>query len=274
MDWIEVRYELAAEDADLACEALVADGFTAFALATGRGENQDLTLYGAETPPQAALERLAALGLRPVAQATLDEQILYAHLHPRAPILLAPGVHVQPGDEAPPPGGLVLRLPPGPAWGDGRHPTTRLLARRLLDLDVAGARVLDLGCGSGLLGILAAKRGAAEVVLTDNDDHALRVTCACCAANGVIAEIRSGDLLAAVPEGFVADLLIANLWADLVLACCGDPRLGDVLPRGCWLGSGVHVRRRDEVQAALTALGFRVVWSEEEAWWWAFEARR
>lgn len=274
MDWIEVRYELTAEDADLACEALVAAGFTAFALATGRGENQDLTLYGAEMLPQSALACLAALGLRPVAQATLDEQVLYAQLHPQAPVLLAPGVHVQPGDEAPPAGGLVLRLPPGPAWGDGRHPTTRLLARRLVDLDVLGARVLDLGCGSGLLGILAAKRGAAEVVLTDNDDHALRVTRACCAANGVVAGIHSGDLLAAVPEGFVADLLIANLWADLVLACCDDSRLTGILPRGRWLGSGVHVRRRDEVEAVLTALGFRLVWFEEEAWWWAFEAHR
>lgn len=274
MQWIEIQYCLSAEEADLAGEALVAAGFTDFAAASRDDDRVDVTCYAASTAPVTALAVLAALGMRPTAQTTLDEAVLYAHLHPQAPIRLAPGVMIQPGSEAPPPGDLVLHLPVGPAWGDGRHPTTQLCARRLMTWSLSGLRVLDLGCGSGLLGVLASRRGAAQVDFTDNDEHALRVARACCEANGVPPRCRLGSLLDALPADAVYDAIVANLWADLVLEVCADPRLASCLPRGRFLGSGVHVRRKDDVNQALQRCGFTLSWTAEEAWWWAFEAER
>lgn len=71
---------------------------------------------------------------------------------------------------------IVVRLDPGLAFGTGTHPTTRLCLQWLAEQNLTGRRVLDYGCGSGILAIAAAKLGAAEVVAVDSDDQAVRAT--------------------------------------------------------------------------------------------------
>lgn len=275
MQWREVRWILEPAVADEASERLMAVGETSFVVAARSDGLVDLTAYGADVDPVTALAVLAELGAHPVGQADLDEATLYAALNPDAPVELTPGVWVLPrSDAVAPPGTLGLWLPPGPAWGDGRHPTTRMAASRLTPALCADRRVLDLGCGSGLLGVLAAKRGARSVDLADLDAHGLRVAAACCRANAVEARIFAGDLLDAVPVDASYDLVVANLWADLVLALLADGRLTPVLPHGRLILAGVNVQRRDEVLSALESCGFACTWQAEEAWWWSAEVVR
>ncbi len=275
MQWREVRWIVDPALADEASERLIALGETSFVVAARSDGLVDVTAYGADVEPTTALSVLADLGAHPVGQADLDEATLYAALNPDAPVELTTGVWVLPRTDAEvPAGALALHLPPGPAWGDGRHPTTRMAASRLTSTLCADQRVLDLGCGSGLLGVLAAKRGARSVDLADLDEHGLRVATACCAANDVRARIFSGDLLEALPEDAAYDLVVANLWADLVLGLLADDRLARVLPRGRLILAGVNTQRRDEVVAALTGCGFAIAWEAEEAWWWSAEVWR
>jgi ribosomal protein L11 methyltransferase len=189
---------------------------------------------------------------------------------------LAHGVWIDPtGRSRLPRGAIRLRVPPAPAFGDGRHPTTRLSARLLLGEDVAGARVLDLGCGTGALGLLARARGARRVDFTDYDAHAVRTCRAVCRANGYPgARVRRGDLLDAVPAGTVYDLVVGNLYADLVLRLCADPRLPRIAAGGRLVLSGIAARREREVRAALKRAGFRVTQRLEEAWWIGLRVRR
>jgi len=275
MQWREVRWILDPAVADEASERLMAAGETSFVVAARSDGQVDFTAYGADTDPVIALAVLAELGAQPVGQTDLDEATLYAALNPDAPVELTPGVWVLPRVDADvPAAALALHLPPGPAWGDGRHPTTRMAASRLTPERCADQRVLDLGCGSGLLGVLAAKRGARSIDLADLDQHGLRVAAACCEANAVTARIFAGDLLDALPADASYDIVVANLWADLVLALLADVRLEQVLPHGCLILAGVNVQRRDEVMAALHTGGFTCAWQAEEAWWWSAEVHR
>lgn len=113
------------------------------------------------------------------------------------------------------PGDIELVVEPGEAFGSGSHPTTRLCLAALEPLVGVGDRVLDVGCGSGVLGVAAAKRGAGEVVAIDVDPEAVRVTAEVAAANGVGDVVHaSGTPLDEVPGSF--DLVVANLLAPIV----------------------------------------------------------
>ena len=93
----------------------------------------------------------------------------------------------------PRPDDVVLTLDPGMAFGTGQHETTRMCLEALERAVTPGARVLDVGCGSGILSIAAAKLGAREVVALDIDSDCVRVTRENVALNGVEAVVRAYD---------------------------------------------------------------------------------
>ena len=124
------------------------------------------------------------------------------------------------------PGDLVISLEPGRAWGHGAHPTTVLVARELVDTTtavgsaVAGASVLDLGCGSGLLAVLAAVLGASSVVAIDIDPEAVRATADNAVANEVAELITASDTPV---EGLTTtfDLVVANIGIRVLTESAG-----------------------------------------------------
>lgn len=239
------------------------------------GGDAEFSVYAAGGRLGAAAHR-ALQPLGPAARrCDHDEAALMRACHPGTAVELAPGVWIDPtGRSRLPRNSVRLIVPPAPAFGDGRHPTTRLSARLLLGEDVAGARVLDLGCGTGALGLLARARGARRVDFTDYDAHAVRTCRAVCRANGYPgARVRRGDLLDAVPPGTTYDLVVGNLYADLVLRLCADRRLPRIATGGRLVLSGIAAKREREVRAALKRAGFRVSERIEEAWWIGLRVR-
>jgi ribosomal protein L11 methyltransferase len=119
---------------------------------------------------------------------------------------------VGPPWEKPPAGATAVIVDPGRAFGTGAHPSTRLALELLLDEERGG--LLDVGCGSGVIAIAAAKLGFAPVTAVDVDDTAVEVTRANAADNGVELEARTAD--ARDGELPPADLAVANISLELV----------------------------------------------------------
>jgi predicted RNA methylase len=269
-----VRYRVPSRLVKRASSALLAVRFMGWAVSSRTTGGADLDLYAAGAPPRAAMSALAGLGLRPFKRERASERHLLKNVLPDEPCELAPGVWIDVrGALRDRPERMVLRLPPIAAFGDGRHPTTRIGARLMRGMLWKGKRVLDLGCGTGVLGVLASRWGAASVAFSDIDADAVRATRACCKLNGLKpAAVARSDLLASVRGEF--DVVIANLYADVLLALARDPRLERALPSGELVLSGVAAKRRKQVERAFTALGFRRVAVDEEAWWCGLRMRR
>jgi ribosomal protein L11 methyltransferase len=173
------------------------------------------------------------------------------------------------------PGERRLVLEPGGAFGTGRHPTTRACLRFLQDWPLAGARVLDAGCGSGILAVAAALCGAREAVGFDSDPHALPYARELAAENGVAQrcrfEVGGFELLPALGAPF--DGLCANLYADLIEAHARD--LARALRAGGRFAVSGCVRdKRASVESALEAAGLRVEQRRTRGRWDAFAGRR
>ncbi|TML95971.1 MAG: methyltransferase [Actinobacteria bacterium] len=129
------------------------------------------------------------------------------------PLWVGPPWHDPPADAT------AIVIDPGRAFGTGAHPTTQLCIELLLDLEPASA--VDIGCGSGVLAIVAAKLGFAPVVALDADANAVEATRLNAAANGVAIDVRLADALAdAPPAGEVA---LANITRPAAAALA--PRL-------------------------------------------------
>ncbi len=154
--------------------------------------------------------------------------------------------------ERPPAGALVVTLDPGLAFGTGQHATTALCLELLeggLAAGDAGARVLDVGCGSGILAIAAALLGSRDVLAIDNDPTAVTVAHENIAQNGVGDVVRaSGDDLRAVPGVF--DWVLANIIAP-VLVELAEPLVAHTARGGALVLSGVLDTQEAEVLAAI-----------------------
>jgi ribosomal protein L11 methyltransferase len=151
-------------------------------------------------------------------------------------------------DAAPPPGAAEVVLDPGMAFGTGTHPTTSLCLRALSDLlgERPGATVLDVGTGSGLLAIAAARLGAGRVAGTDVDPVAVAVARENAARNGVEVEL-SGAPVPALRGPF--DLVVANILAN-TLRELAPGIAAQVAPGGTLLLSGLLAGQEEEVREA------------------------
>ena len=174
------------------------------------------------------------------------------------------------------PDDVVLALDPGMAFGTGLHPTTRSCLAALEELAdeglLAGARVLDVGCGSGILAIAALKLGAASALGLDTDPIAIEATSANARRNAVTrrTRVREGSLPSHEPP---FDVVLANLIAGILVPLA--PSLHDELrPGGSLLASGIFFDREREVRDAFQAAGLAVVARRSEGEWVALRAVR
>lgn len=188
------------------------------------------------------------------------------------PIDCGHGLWIAPHDfEVPAAAQTVIRLDPGLAFGTGTHPTTALCLRWLAEQpDLAGKTVIDFGCGSGILGIAALKRGARNVYAVDNDPQALTATRTNAHDNGVEAMLACHSDVK--PETRGADIVLANILAStltqlravLTPLCC---------PGGWLIMSGILAHQAAPL-AEDYATDFEIHQIAAEGEWVRIDARR
>jgi ribosomal protein L11 methyltransferase len=227
-----------------------------------------------------ALGHLQAFGLRPIGdlRTTVVDEANWAeawkvHFHVlrigrRLVIKPSWRRHAREGDE------VVIDLDPGMAFGTGLHPTTRLCLEALearADRAPLG-RVLDAGCGSGILSIAAVKLGATRAVGVDIDPIAIEATLANARHNRVGKRVRAMEGSVPTGEG-PFDCVLANLIAGLLVELA-DGLAAEVISGGTLIASGIFIDREDEVRRALEGAGLAILGRRQETDWVALETVR
>ena len=156
-----------------------------------------------------------------------------------------------------PAGEAVLWLDPGLAFGTGNHETTRLCVERLVRLAEehgTGGRVIDAGCGSGILALSASLLGFRDVVGFDNDPEAVRVSEENAALNGRAGRVYflTGDLVSGL-AGREADVVLANIQADVLMRHARE-LIGAVRPGGGLVLSGILANENTQVREVFEGL--------------------
>ena len=196
-------------------------------------------------------------------------------------------------DEAQPcPGDVVIELDPGMAFGSGLHPSTRLCLALLEQHLQAGDTVLDLGSGSGILSIAAAKLGADTILARDIDPVAVRVAQENVTANGVAGSVRvelgslphpahgegTGPAVLGIAEGADSpqtwDLILVNILADVIVDLFGQGLALLLAPAGRLILAGIILPRATVVEAALQANGLVISERLQEGDWLALLVQR
>jgi len=174
---------------------------------------------------------------------------------------------------APERGDLVLDLDPGMAFGTGTHPTTALCIELIEDHLAPGDSLLDVGTGSGILMLAAAKLGAGRVAGGDRDELAVRIAAENLRRNEVRAEsVCLAQGLLAQPFRGRFDLVVANILTQVILELIEDvPRLLE--PEGIFLCSGIIEENRSLVLSRLMQSGFEIVDTRGREGWVAIAAR-
>ena len=226
-----------------------------------------VALFDEETDPVLAVTAVAnALHIDPVPAYTLraveDQDWVRLTQSQFEPIRIGEKIWVVPSwHEAPEPDAVVLELDPGLAFGTGSHPTTRLCMQWLEQNVRAGESVLDYGCGSGILAIVAKKLGAGETVGIDIDPNAVE-------ASRYNAERNQVQANFALPESVseaTYDLVVANILSN-PLKLMAAMLTARVRPGGRLILSGVLERQAEEVAAAYAPWIALSVWRSEEGW--------
>ncbi len=164
---------------------------------------------------------------------------------------------------------IVIEIDPGLAFGTGQHPTTRICMNELQERMSGGARVLDFGCGSGILAIAAAKLGAGEVLGIDCDPSAIRVAEENVRRNEVsgAVELRTVDTLDDVEGPW--DFVVANI--NPVVIARESAAVADLLaPGGTYVCTGIPIERETAVLEALREAGFDGITPRPSGEWIGF----
>jgi len=158
----------------------------------------------------------------------------------------------------PQPDEITIELDPGMAFGTGLHPTTRMCLQVLEEHLEPGAKVLDLGTGSGILAIAAAKLGAGSVLALDNDPVAVRAAQANVQSNGVqnLVTVEPGSLDKATEE---FELVLVNILARVIVELAGQGLVDRVRPTGLLIAAGIIEEQEAEVTAVLMEHGLEIV---------------
>jgi len=240
----------------------------------------DASIRRATETVESALGHLQAFGLRPIGELrtrVVDEadwaEAWKRHFHVQhlgRRLVIKPSWlrYHRAGDE------VVIDLDPGMAFGTGLHPTTRLCLQALEDRAEHGplGRVLDVGCGSGILSIAAVKLGATRALAVDIDPIAVEATEANARHNRVGRRVRARDGTIPSEQG-PFDTVLANLIAGILVELA--PHLAEELvPGGTLVASGIFIDREADTWAALEGVGFELVRRWHESDWVAFEAVR
>jgi ribosomal protein L11 methyltransferase len=229
------------------------------------GEAIEYAVYGApgELPALPDLRAAAGAALVEVSTTLVADDWAERWREFHRPLVLEGAVTVRPPWEPPGTTPIDVVIDPGQAFGTGAHASTRLCLELMLDLarrertragvSVAGA-FLDVGCGSGVLGIVAARLGWAPVIAVDNDAASVEAARANAMANDVALEVSRLDLRTTPLPA--ATTVVANLLSPLLIGCAS--RITAVPSRQV-IASGILVPEADDVAGAYAARGLTVV---------------
>ncbi|MES2151353.1 MAG: 50S ribosomal protein L11 methyltransferase [Pseudomonadota bacterium] len=297
MSWTEVVIEIARAHAEALSDALMEAGALSVSVEDAdEGTEQEKPLFGEPgmEPTEAAWEHsrvvaltevdadqaaivaeaAAAIGLASApafsTRAVADEDWVRLTQSQFAPIHIGKNIWVVPSwHEAPDPNGLILELDPGLAFGTGSHPTTRLCMEWLEAHPAPGQTVLDYGCGSGILAMVAKKMGAGDVAGVDIDPQAIDSARENAARNGCEIDYYLPDSFAVSAKAQHAsgrfDIVVANILSS-PLKLMAPMLAGRVAPGGALILSGVLARQAEEVAAAYAPFITLGVWAEQDGW--------
>ena len=297
MSWTEVIIEIAREHAEALSDALMEAGALSVSVEDAdEGTDQEKPLFGEPgmEPTEAAwdhsrvvaltdtdadqqaivAEAAAAINLATVpaftTRAVADADWVRLTQSQFEPIHIGTNIWVVPSwHEAPDPNGLILELDPGLAFGTGSHPTTRLCMEWLEAHPKPGKSVLDYGCGSGILAMVAKKMGAGDVAGVDIDPQAIESARANAERNACEIDFYVPDAFAASPNERHSkgqfDIVVANILSS-PLKLMAPMLSGRVAPGGSLVLSGVLARQAEEVAAAYAPFIKLGVWAEQDGW--------
>ena len=297
MSWTEVVIEIAREHAEALSDALMEAGALSVSVEDAdEGTDQERPLFGEPgmEPTEAAWEHsrvvaltdvdadqaaivaaaAAAVGLaaapKYAVRAVSDQDWVRLTQSQFAPIHIGKNIWVVPSwHEAPDPQALILELDPGLAFGTGSHPTTRLCMEWLEAHPAPGNTVLDYGCGSGILAMVAKKLGAGDVAGVDIDPQAIESARDNAARNHCEIDYYLPDGFASSAKAGHAsgrfDIVVANILSS-PLKVMAPMLAGRVAAGGALILSGVLARQAEEVAAAYAPFIKLGVWAEQDGW--------
>lgn len=175
---------------------------------------------------------------------------------------------------------LVVELDPGTAFGTGTHHTTRLCITQLKKYMQPGQEVLDVGCGSGILSIIALLLGAKEASATDVDIHAVEAAIENARVNGIDSDIYTvltGDVISDADFRHKVgehkfDMVLANIFAEIIIPLSGVVK-EMMKPGALFITSGIIDEREEDVRKALTENGFEIMEVTHSGGWVSFTAK-
>ena len=169
-------------------------------------------------------------------------------------------------------GDVVLEMDPGLAFGTGLHPTTQLCVAALEENLTPGMHLLDLGTGTGILALVAAKLGVTNVMAVDTDSDAVTATHRNARDNGVahLIQVLHGSL-ADINQTY--DLIVANILAPVIINMTEHGLNTRLRTGGTLIVSGILIEQSETVQSALAEAGLRIIAQQQQGEWVALIAR-